>query len=141
MRLYRPKRSLVAAIPTASMADIAFLLVIFFMVTTAYSLDRTPMELPDTRQQEQTQKGAAIIAITVDEVLRFSEGEADTRVVEGIGGLAQAVRGVTAANTRHPFVIKADRRVKYRVIDQVLEELRAAGAENVTLLSRGEVTP
>lgn len=141
MRLQRSKRSLPAAIPTASMADIAFLLIIFFMVTTAYSLDRTPMELPQTEQQEQTAKGAAIISITEDGTFRFSAGEADTHLVDGIGGLAQAIRGVTAANRLHPFVIKADRRVKYRLIDQVLEELRSAGAENVTLLSRGEVMP
>jgi biopolymer transport protein ExbD len=139
MRLQGRSRGLVAAIPTASMADIAFLLIIFFMVTTAYSLDRTPMELPQTEQQEQTQKGSAIVAITQDEVFRFSAGEEDTHVVGGIGGLAEAIRGVTAANKLHPFVIKADRRVRYRVIDQVLEQLRIAGAENVTLLSRGEV--
>src|SRR5918994_5302751 len=117
MRLRRARRGLVATIPTASMADIAFLLIVFFMVTTAYSLDRTPMELPETTQQEQTQKGSAVISITQDEVYRFSPGEEDTRIVDGIGGLAQAIRGVTAANTMHPFVIKADRRVKYRVID------------------------
>ena len=138
MRLQRSKRGLTAVIPTASMADIAFLLIIFFMVTTAYSLDRTQMELPQTLEQEQTQKGSAIISITEDETYRFSEGEADTRIVDGIGGLAEAIRGVTASNRLHPFVIKADRRVKYRIIDQVLEQLRAAGAENVTLLSRGE---
>ena len=45
---------------------------------------------------------------------------------------------VTSANRLHPFLIKADRRVKYRVIDQVLEQLRSAGADNVTLLSRGK---
>lgn len=140
MRLQRSKRSLAPVIPTASMADIAFLLIVFFMVTTAYSLDRTPMELPETRQQEQTQKGSAIIAITADEMFRFSAGEQDTHVVDGIGGVAQAIRTVTASNKLHPFVIKADRRVKYRVIDQVLEQLRAAGAENVTLLSQGEVS-
>jgi len=138
MRLKRPKRSLVAVIPTASMADIAFLLIIFFMVTTAFSLDRTPMELPETEQQEQTAKGAAIISITEDGTFRFSEGKEDVRPVDGIGGLAEAIRGVTAANRLHPFVIKADRRVKYGVIDQVLEQLRSAGAEDVTMLSRGE---
>jgi biopolymer transport protein ExbD len=138
MRIRRSRRVFTAAIPTASMADIAFLLIIFFMVTTAYSLDRTPLELPHTEQQEQTAKGAAIIAITEDETVKFSAGEADTAPVDGIPGLAQAVRAVTASNRMHPFVIKADRRVKYRVIDQVLEELRSAGAENVTLLSRGE---
>ena len=140
MHIRRSKRSLAAVIPTASMADIAFLLIIFFMVTTAYSLDRTAMELPQTEQQEQTAKGAAIISITADETFRFSEGQEDVRLVDGIGGLAIAIRGVTAANRLHPFVIKADRRVKYRVIDQVLEQLRSAGAENVTLLSRGEGT-
>ena len=138
MRVKRSKRSLAAVIPTASMADIAFLLIIFFMVTTAFTLDRTPMELPETEQQEQTAKGAAIISITEDETFRFSEGQEDARVVDGIGGLAEAIRRVTAANRLHPFIIKADRRVKYRVIDQVLEQLRSAGAEDVTLLSRGE---
>jgi biopolymer transport protein ExbD len=38
----------------------------------------------------------------------------------------------------HPFVVKADRRVRYRVIDGVLERLRLAGAENVALLSVAE---
>jgi len=123
------------------MADIAFLLVIFFMVTTAYSLDRTPMELPHTREQQQTAKGAAIISITEDGTFRFSPGEADTAVVNGLPELAEAIRGVTGGNRLHPFVIKADRRVKYKIIDDVLEQLRLAGAENVALLSRGEGQP
>ena len=91
MRLKRSKRSLVAVIPTARMADIAFLLIIFFMVTTAFSLDRTPLELPETAQQEQTAKGAAIISITEDGTFRFSEGTEDARPVDGIGGLAEAI--------------------------------------------------
>lgn len=141
MHIRRSERPLQAVIPTASMADIAFLLIIFFMVTTAYSLDRTPMELPQTREQQQTSKGAAIIAITEDGSFHFSEGEADTRPVNGIDELTSVVQGVTAANRLHQFVIKADRRVKYRVIDEVLERLRLAGAENVALLSRGEGQP
>ena len=139
MRLRRSKRGMAPVIPTASMADIAFLLIIFFLVTTAYSLDRTPMELPQTREQDQTRKGAAIISITADESFRFSEGETDAQPVDGIGGLAEAIRRVTAANRLHPFIIKADRRVTYRVIDQVLEQLRSAGAEDVTLLSQSKV--
>jgi biopolymer transport protein ExbD len=123
------------------MADIAFLLVIFFMVTTAYSLDRTPMELPHTREQQQTAKGAAIISITETGTFRFSPGEADTADVNGLPALAVAIREVTGRNRMHPFVIKADRRVKYKVIDEVLEQLRLAGAENVALLSRSEGQP
>ena len=141
MRLRRPARGMAPVIPTASMADIAFLLVIFFMVTTAYSLDRTPMELPETKEQDESKKGSAVISITAEETFRFSAGEEDTHVVNGLEGLAESIRAVAAGNSMHPFVIKADRRVKYRVIDQVLEQLRLAGAQNVTLLSRGQGLP
>jgi biopolymer transport protein ExbD len=123
------------------MADIAFLLIIFFMVTTAYSLDRTPLELPETREQQQVPKGAAIVSITREGAFRFSAGEDDTQPVGSIEELAHRMRATLAANSLHPFIIKADRDARYRVIDQVLEQLRGAGAENVSLLSRGEEAP
>jgi biopolymer transport protein ExbD len=138
MRIRRGERPLPAVIPTASMADIAFLLIIFFMVTTAYSLDRTPMELPQSREQQQTAKGAAIIAIDQAGALKFSAGEADTQDIADIEALTARIHEVTAGNRLHPFVIKADRRVKYSLIDTVLERLRAAGAENVAMLSVAE---
>jgi biopolymer transport protein ExbD len=138
MRIRVPRRVLGAVIPTATMADIAFLLIIFFMVTTAYSLDRTALELPETREQEQSPKGAALIVVAADDTFRFSAGEEDAEAVDGLDGLAAAIRGVTAANQLHPFSIKADRNVRYKTIDAVLEQLRQAGAERITLLSRGE---
>jgi biopolymer transport protein ExbD len=138
MRLKRRRSALAGVIPTATMADIAFLLIIFFMVTTAYSLDRTPLELPQTAEQQQAPKGAALIVIAPDDSFRFSAGEEDARPVESIDALAAAIGQVTAANRLQPFTIKADRSVKYRTIDVVLERLRQAGAENITLLSRGE---
>jgi biopolymer transport protein ExbD len=138
MHLARSRRPLVPAIPTATMADIAFLLIIFFMVTTAYSLDRTALDLPQTREQQQAAKGAALVVITADDTFRFSPGEQDAQTVNGLEELANAIRQVTAQNRLHPFSIKADRHVKYRTIDAVLEQLRQAGAGNITLLSRGE---
>jgi biopolymer transport protein TolR len=141
MRIRRSRRALGAVIPTATMADIAFLLIIFFMVTTAYSLDHTPIDLPQTAEQEQTAKGAAIIAIARDGQIRFTAGEKDTKPVAGLPALAAEIHAVTATNSLHPFVIKADRQVPYRVIDQVLEQLRTARAQDVTMLSRGEGAP
>jgi biopolymer transport protein ExbD len=138
MRIPRSRLTLQAVIPTATMADIAFLLIIFFMVTTAYSVDRTPMELPQTREQQQVPKGAAIISVTRDGALRFSAGEEDTRPLADMQELAVSIRQLTAANTLHAFVIRADRDVRYGVIDEVLEHLRVGRAENVSLLSQAE---
>lgn len=131
-RVYR------AVIPTASMADIAFLLIIFFMLTTAFTVDRTQMELPETEIQQQTEKGAAVISISPNGTLRFSRGEEDVQAVADMAALGAAIRQVTAQNTLHQFVIKADAGVRYRTIDEVLEQLREAGARNVALLSRPE---
>jgi biopolymer transport protein ExbD len=111
------------------------------MITTAYSIDRTALELPQTAEQQQAPKGASLIVITADERFLFSAGEQDTKPLDSGDDLAAAIRGITASNRLHPFTIKADRGVKYRVIDTVLEQLRLAGAENVTLLSRGERRP
>lgn len=141
MRIPRSRLQLQAVIPTATMADIAFLLIIFFMVTTAYSIDRTPMELPQTREQQQVPKGAAIIAVTRDGELRFSSGEEDTRPVADIEELVVSIRQLTAANTLHAFIVKADRDVPYVFIDALLEQLEAARAENVSLLSAAEPEP
>ena len=138
MHMSRSRQAFGSVIPTATMADIAFLLIIFFMITTAYSIDRTALELPQTAEQQQAPKGAAIIVITADERFLFSAGEQDTEPLNGVEDLTAAIRSVTTSNRLHPFTVKADRSVKYRVIDAVLEQLRAAGAENVTLLSRGE---
>jgi len=137
----RRSRPLPAAIPTATMADIAFLLIIFFMVTTAFSIDHTPLELPETEVQQQTEKDAAVIVIGSDGALRFSPGERDTEAVADVAALLREVREVVARNSLHQFIIKADRGVQYRVIDQVLEQLRLSGASNVALLSRPEAAP
>jgi biopolymer transport protein ExbD len=99
------------------------------------------MRLPETREQQQVAKGAAVIAIAPDGGLRFSPGDRDSRPVASLERLAVELRRMTAANLLHPFVIKADREVAYRAIDEVLEQLRLAGAQDVALLSRGERRP
>ena len=55
MNLNAPKRA-ESYIPTASMADIAFLLIVFFMVTTTITVDRTPVELPTSLERVEVPK-------------------------------------------------------------------------------------
>ena len=128
-------------IPTATMADIAFLLIIFFMVTTAYSLDRTAVALPSTVEQTPVSREAAVVVVQRDGSIRFSAGEAPTEVVASPEALTAAIHGVVSADVGRQFVIKADREARYRVVDGILELLRQAGARNVALLTRPEARP
>ena len=51
MKTTRLTKKAEAVIPTASMADIAFLLILFFMVTTVHELDNTSVNLPPAKSR------------------------------------------------------------------------------------------
>ena len=74
MKLRKPK-TLGAYIPTVSMADIAFLLIIFFMLTTTIPVDRTPVQLPKSIERSGFPEGSAVIAITPEGLINVSDGK------------------------------------------------------------------
>ncbi|GAB4229315.1 MAG: hypothetical protein Kow00109_00450 [Acidobacteriota bacterium] len=126
------------AVPTASMADIAFLLIIFFMLTTSFSPERTSVQLPRSVTQAEVEKGAAIIAVTQDGQIKFTSGEEESVALSGPEELGLLVREIVKLVPAKEFVIKADRRAQYKWIDQVLDALRQNGAKRIGLLTRPE---
>lgn len=125
-------------IPTASMADIAFLLIIFFMLTTSFTIDRTPLELPKAVEREEVkEKDAAYIVIDQFGLMKVSSGREQTQEMSTDEVRAFIFEQV-AANPKKAFVLKADRRTPYRFIDEVLEYLRQAKAEKIYLLSEAK---
>ena len=62
-------------IPTASMADITFLLIIFFMVSTVFDVSRgIQMRLPATTTQQDIKERTVTISIDATQAL-FLDGE------------------------------------------------------------------
>ena len=115
-------------IPTASMSDIAFLLLLFFLVSTKFRKEiGFKVLLPEARATERiikTENLARIYInskgqISVDDFLVNPEGVTarfKLKVLENPGIIAY---------------IKADKRVKYDYVDRVLEALRDAKALRV----------
>lgn len=128
-------RSVAPTVPTASMADIAFLLIIFFMLTTSFSPERTTVELPQSEIRTEVPRDSAIIAITADGEIKFTDGERPSFLlgsVQEIGLLTQEIIGFIPDKE---FLIKADRLVRYEMVDGVLEQLRLNGAQRIGLLT------
>ena len=134
MRLHRKKRTR-TTIPTASMADIAFLLIIFFMVTTSFSPVKTPVDLPDSVIRTEVEQNAAIVAITADGELVFSDGESTGFEITAAQELGPYIESIVELIPSKQFIIKADREVPYVMVDRVLEQLRNSGARNIGLLT------
>lgn len=125
-------------IPTASMADIAFLLIIFFMVTISFEVDKTQVVLPKTAIRLEVPKKAAYISITENGSIRVSSGEEISVPVPGPEDVLSFAAGVVAQNPNKEFVLKADRDVPYQYVDRVIDALKQAKAQVIYLLSQQE---
>ncbi len=138
MKIKRPKKA-DALIPTGSMADIAFLLIIFFMVTTTHEVDRTSVNLPAATIREEAEKGAAIVVLAKDaagEVMyKFSDGEQMSKPVNGPEDIYYEASQLTYGDAEKQFVLKADGSVKFLLIDGLLDRMREGNVKNVLLLT------
>ncbi|MEO0156384.1 MAG: biopolymer transporter ExbD [candidate division WOR-3 bacterium] len=63
----RQKKKIIPNIPTASMGDIAFLIIIFFMTTTVFTREKgIKMLLPEKSQQETKVKPENVVSILIN---------------------------------------------------------------------------
>jgi biopolymer transport protein ExbD len=127
-----------AAIFTASMADIVFLLIVFFVLTYNVEHDRTQVVLPKTMIRIEVPKDAAIISIDTPargQVIRVSTGAEMSLPVSSDEEIVTFASNVIAENPNKQFIIKADAGVEYKRVDTVLDALKQAKAKEIFLLS------
>ncbi|CAM2067669.1 Biopolymer transporter ExbD [Sulfidibacter corallicola] len=129
-------KSLEANIPTASMADIAFLLIVFFMISTVFQVDKTSVALPtshaDTRHE--VVKESAFVIITKDGTIKASDGVEDSQLVN-IEDIQILAASWMQKRPSQPVVIKADGDARFSHVDKVLKHLRDAGVVNLKFLT------
>ncbi len=129
-------REIKAVIPTASMADIAFLLIVFFMISTVFQVDRTSVALPTSQKDTRSDvvKESAFVIVTKDGVIKVSDGVEDSKLVnlEDVNIIASQWM---QKRPSQPVVVKADAEAKYQLIDDVLEHLRDAGVTQLKFLT------
>lgn len=121
-------------IPTASMADIAFLLIVFFMVTITFEKDKTQVVLPKTELRFEVPKEAAYISITEEGQIRVTTGEEMSSLLP-LEDVVSFASNVVQQFPQRPFVLKADASVPYRNVDKILDSLKQAKVELIYLLS------
>ena len=115
-------------IPTASMADIAFLLIVFFLVTTTMNQDKgLSLHLPPVGETKEVQsKNILNVWINARDQLAFFENDQLTPIPSG--QLQSQIKSRMAENDKLIISVKTERGATYRTFVDVLDELKMAGA-------------
>ena len=127
--LVEKKKSRETEIPMASLADIAFLLLIFFLVTTTIDVDRgIGLTLP--AKGEETE----IRSKNITNILVNAQGEiAVDGEITPVREIATLIREKIMQNENLIVSVKTDRLTKYDVFVQVLDELKVANATRISI--------
>lgn len=131
-------RKVDAVIPTASMADIAFLLIIFFMLTTSFSPVKMSVDLAEAATRQEVEKGAAIIAIAPNGDIEISNGIQQGNKINNLDELDIFVKEVVLGDPTKQFIIKADRNIQYSAFNAVYERLRNNNCRRIALLTEAK---
>ena len=127
-----------SAIPTASMADISFLLLVFFMVSTVFVRYRgIPVKLPEAEKIEKLEMRRHVTSVWIgtDGVINIDDQ------ILGLDQVGPFIHAKLVANPRLIISLKADGAADFGVVSDVLQELRKAEALRVNFSTLRERSP
>ncbi len=122
-------------IPTGSMADIVFLLLVFFLVTTTMNQDKgIGMHLPPAGETKKIQKKNICnvwVNVNGDILINLEQ-----RVPLNL--LRADIEQRLAQNEKLIVSLKADEETPYEKFIDVLDEIKLSGADKISLASPSE---
>ena len=122
-------------VPASSMADIAFLLLVFFLSTTTFSLDQgLLLQLPGQQSEVKriSRKNILVVKALADGSVTIANEFVTVPEIRG------RIKEELEKNPRLVVVIETHPEATYETYVDVLDELRMAKAPRITLKTMGE---
>ena len=135
MAIMKRKQKVSDEIPTASMADIAFLLLVFFLTTTVFNEERgLPIVLPEqSEEQDVSPKNLIFFIVQPDGRVVVRRGESEQEQTVAYNQVAGILRQALAANSNLIAAIQTHPDAPYRHMVNTLDEVKLSGAERISL--------
>ena len=125
-------------IPTASMADIAFLLIVFFLVTTTMNQDKgLSLHLPPVGETKEV-KDKNILNVWINARDQIAFFENDQLIPVPSTELKDRIESRLNENKKLIVSVKTERGATYRTFVDVLDELKIAGATKISIANPEE---
>ncbi len=139
MSIPRKKKSAVE-IPLTSTADVAFLLLVFFLVAASNAVEKgVPLDLPNTSKTQEKKKSENLeVGITVDAITLGGEPLANENSLQEV--LRAKLAGVTEPSLR-VVVVTAAAAVDYQRWTRFIAEVEMAGGIPAPQIEEEETRP
>ena len=125
----RKRPRVTALIPTATMADIAFLLIVFFLLTTSMTRDKgLGLNLPPSGVVTRV-PGRNITRVWINAAGEIMHDQ-DSVNLEHMG---QRIKVMTEQNPKLIVSIKTDPDVPYEFFVDVVDEIKKAGNDKISI--------
>lgn len=132
---FRKRKKIESGIPTGPMADISFLLIIFFMVSTVFVIYRGfPVDLPRAEKIDALKSRRNVVNVWIGPQGRIMVDEYETELTD----VAGIVHKKLQENPRVVVLVKSDSNTPYRMVSGVIEELKMAQALRVSFVTKKE---
>ena len=132
---FKKRSKIEQEIPTGPMADISFLLIIFFMVTTVFVVYRGfPVDLPMAEQIDPLKSRRNSVSVWIDQSGRIMVDEYAAQLSDVAGIVNEKLQ----ENPRIVVQVKSDKETPYRIVSGVIEELKKANALRVSFIAKQE---
>jgi len=122
-------------VPTSSTADIAFLLLIFFLVTTTFPKDKgLEVVLPEEGEEVAvSQNNILHLIVRTDGIVDVKRGESTSIQQMRADAIETLWRTEVTANPNMIAAVKTHPDAPHRFMIDVLDALQMAGAERISL--------
>ena len=123
------RKKTVAEIPTASLADMAFLLLIFFLVITKIGTDKgLDLVLPSEGDVKEVPK-ANLMNVTISDFGNITIDD----IPRPLGQVREVVKRRVAGNDRLIVLVKTTRATPYKTFIAVLDQVKQADAKKISV--------
>jgi biopolymer transport protein ExbD len=126
----------VSEINVTPMVDVMLVVLIIFMVITPLLNNKIPVEMARARNPitmpDADKEDAVVVAITRDGKVFLSPG---AKLVPNPEELGEKVRALLEKSPVKLVYLRADQRAKYKVVEDVVDDLRAGGVDQLGILT------
>jgi biopolymer transport protein TolR len=129
-RTRRARRGALAEINVTPLVDVMLVLLIIFMISAPLLTVGVPLQLPKTEASSiQDQNEPLTISVVSDGRIYLNQTEVP------FSSLSPALREMGGAGLTRPIYVRADGRVPYAIVAQVMAALSASDFTNINLIT------